>query len=167
MTAPQHHTSPPTPHVRVSHKPSALDVTLSPPILPPTLPFTTSKCPSCLGPCFIRHQWSTTYFNTYMIHHPLLHLTTPSPPPSPPPSPTPPSPHPKDKRRAACDTTLAAAAATIEPIGRIQMRTRRTLRGHLAKIYAMHFASDSRFLFILFYLFSTPFYLFFSDEMTI
>ena len=35
--------------------------------------------------------------------------------------------------------------ATIEPIGRIQMRTRRTLRGHLAKIYAMHFASDSRF----------------------
>ncbi|RCN41559.1 WD domain, G-beta repeat protein [Ancylostoma caninum] len=24
------------------------------------------------------------------------------------------------------------------------MRTRRTLRGHLAKIYAMHWASDSR-----------------------
>ena len=25
------------------------------------------------------------------------------------------------------------------------MRTRRTLRGHLAKIYAMHWASDSRY----------------------
>jgi len=35
-------------------------------------------------------------------------------------------------------------AANLEPIGRIQMRTRRTLRGHLAKIYAMHWASDSR-----------------------
>ncbi|KAK4337111.1 hypothetical protein RND71_043429 [Anisodus tanguticus] len=32
----------------------------------------------------------------------------------------------------------------MDPIGRIQMRTRRTLRGHLAKIYAMHWASDSR-----------------------
>ena len=32
----------------------------------------------------------------------------------------------------------------MEPIGRIQMRTRRTLRGHLSKIYAMHWASDSR-----------------------
>ena len=29
------------------------------------------------------------------------------------------------------------------------MRTRRTLRGHLAKIYAMHWASDSRFVSIL------------------
>lgn len=32
----------------------------------------------------------------------------------------------------------------VEPVGRIQMRTRRTLRGHLAKIYAMHWATDSR-----------------------
>ncbi len=45
----------------------------------------------------------------------------------------------------ACDTSLQhAAASTVEPIGRIQMRNRRTLRGHLAKIYAMHWASDSR-----------------------
>lgn len=35
-------------------------------------------------------------------------------------------------------------AANLEPVPRIQMRTRRTLRGHLAKIYAMHWASDSR-----------------------
>ncbi|KAG2468101.1 GBB2 protein, partial [Polypterus senegalus] len=34
--------------------------------------------------------------------------------------------------------------AGLDPVGRIQMRTRRTLRGHLAKIYAMHWGSDSR-----------------------
>ncbi|OXU28457.1 hypothetical protein TSAR_002556 [Trichomalopsis sarcophagae] len=50
----------------------------------------------------------------------------------------------KDARKIACDTTLVQATATMEPIGRIQMRTRRTLRGHLAKIYAMHWGSDSR-----------------------
>ena len=43
------------------------------------------------------------------------------------------------------DTSLAQVAASIEPVGRIQMRTRRTLRGHLAKIYAMHWSSDSRY----------------------
>ena len=32
----------------------------------------------------------------------------------------------------------------MDPLGRVQMRTRRTLRGHLAKIYAMHWATDSR-----------------------
>lgn len=35
-------------------------------------------------------------------------------------------------------------AAQIVTIQRVQMRTRRTLRGHLAKIYAMHWSSDSR-----------------------
>lgn len=50
----------------------------------------------------------------------------------------------KDSRKAACDTSLQQAAANVEPIGRVQMRNRRTLRGHLAKIYAMHWASDSR-----------------------
>ena len=50
----------------------------------------------------------------------------------------------QDARKAACDTSLAQATANLEPIGRIQMRTRRTLRGHLAKIYAMHWGSDSR-----------------------
>lgn len=34
--------------------------------------------------------------------------------------------------------------AGLDSVGRIQMRTRRTLRGHLAKIYAMHWATDSR-----------------------
>lgn len=50
----------------------------------------------------------------------------------------------QDARKAACDTSLVQATATLEPIGRVQMRTRRTLRGHLAKIYAMHWGSDSR-----------------------
>ncbi|PBC29260.1 Guanine nucleotide-binding protein G(I)/G(S)/G(T) subunit beta-1 [Apis cerana cerana] len=50
----------------------------------------------------------------------------------------------RDARKAACDTTLVQATSGMEPIGRIQMRTRRTLRGHLAKIYAMHWGSDSR-----------------------
>nr|XP_042907432.1 guanine nucleotide-binding protein G(I)/G(S)/G(T) subunit beta-1 [Parasteatoda tepidariorum] len=52
----------------------------------------------------------------------------------------------RDARKAACDTTLVQATANMEPVGRIQMRTRRTLRGHLAKIYAMHWGSDSRYL---------------------
>ena len=49
----------------------------------------------------------------------------------------------RDGRKTACDTTLAQAAGTMEPIGRIQMRTRRTLRGHLSKIYAMHWGAES------------------------
>ena len=50
----------------------------------------------------------------------------------------------QEARKAAADTTLLQATANVEPTGRIQMRTRRTLRGHLAKIYAMHWGSDSR-----------------------
>ncbi|KAB7506193.1 hypothetical protein Anas_08082 [Armadillidium nasatum] len=49
-----------------------------------------------------------------------------------------------DARKNAVDTTLGEATSGMEQIGRIQMRTRRTLRGHLAKIYAMHWGSDSR-----------------------
>lgn len=52
----------------------------------------------------------------------------------------------QDARKAACDTTLAQATSNMEPIGRIQMRTRRTLRGHLAKIYAMHWGCDSKWV---------------------
>lgn len=50
----------------------------------------------------------------------------------------------KEQRKRCRDTTLVAASVHIEPLGRIQMRTRRTLRGHLAKIYAMHWSADSR-----------------------
>ena len=69
---------------------------------------------------------------------------------------------PQDGRKTACDTTLAQAAGTMEPIGRIQMRTRRTLRGHLSKIYAMHWGAESRFesrsySFFFFFFFSFSF----------
>jgi len=53
----------------------------------------------------------------------------------------------KDARKAACDATLLQVAQNVDQIGRIQMRTRRTLRGHLAKIYAMHWGSDARYAF--------------------
>ncbi|CAH8446511.1 unnamed protein product [Schistosoma turkestanicum] len=50
----------------------------------------------------------------------------------------------REARKAAADTTLLQASSNVEPVGRIQLRTRRTLRGHLAKIYAMHWSTDSR-----------------------
>ncbi|KTG36382.1 hypothetical protein cypCar_00013691 [Cyprinus carpio] len=52
----------------------------------------------------------------------------------------------RDARKACADATLSQITANIDPVGRIQMRTRRTLRGHLAKIYAMHWGTDSRLL---------------------
>ena len=50
----------------------------------------------------------------------------------------------QEARKSAADTTLQQASINVEAVGRIQMRTRRTLRGHLAKIYAMHWGTDSR-----------------------
>ncbi len=52
----------------------------------------------------------------------------------------------QDARKAACDATLLQVAQNVDQIGRIQMRTRRTLRGHLAKIYAMHWGSNARWV---------------------
>ena len=46
---------------------------------------------------------------------------------------------------AVADTSLNEVAAEVSPINRISLRTRKTLRGHLAKIYAMHWATDSRY----------------------
>lgn len=37
-------------------------------------------------------------------------------------------------------------SADIDPLPRIMMKPRRTLKGHLAKIYAMHWAQDKRHL---------------------
>ncbi|XP_012697392.1 guanine nucleotide-binding protein subunit beta-4 [Clupea harengus] len=52
----------------------------------------------------------------------------------------------QDARKACSDSTLKQISAGLDPVGRIQMRTRRTLRGHLAKIYAMHWGCDVRLL---------------------
>ena len=42
--------------------------------------------------------------------------------------------------------TVRAMAAEVDSLPRIVMRPRRALRGHLAKIYAMHWATDRRHL---------------------
>ncbi|KAG5457237.1 MAG: hypothetical protein BJ554DRAFT_2803, partial [Olpidium bornovanus] len=42
--------------------------------------------------------------------------------------------------------TVKSVAAELEALPRIVMKVRRTLKGHLAKIYAMHWASDKRHL---------------------
>jgi WD40 repeat protein len=53
------------------------------------------------------------------------------------------------ERRKGQDTTLRAAASSrglsSVPVIR-HMRTRRVLRGHLAKIYSLHWATDSQHL---------------------
>ncbi|KAH8922600.1 G-protein beta subunit GPB1 [Atractiella rhizophila] len=50
------------------------------------------------------------------------------------------------KRDQLADTSLRAMANEIDGLPRIMMRPRRTLRGHLAKIYAMHWSTDKRHL---------------------
>lgn len=47
-------------------------------------------------------------------------------------------------RKTAHDTDLAGAASGVAPAPTIQLKTRRTLKGHLAKIYALHWATDNR-----------------------
>jgi guanine nucleotide-binding protein G(I)/G(S)/G(T) subunit beta-3 len=42
------------------------------------------------------------------------------------------------------DTTLQEAVAGTTLVGRVQLKTRKTLRGHLAKIYAMHWGTDTK-----------------------
>ncbi|KAE8589767.1 hypothetical protein XENTR_v10017731 [Xenopus tropicalis] len=51
-----------------------------------------------------------------------------------------------EARKQCADTTLEQTTGGMEVVGRIQLRTRRTLRGHLAKIYAMHWSTDARLL---------------------
>ncbi|KAL1918513.1 uncharacterized protein VTP21DRAFT_3173 [Calcarisporiella thermophila] len=52
----------------------------------------------------------------------------------------------RTKKDALADSTLRAQAANIAPLSRLSMRTRRMLKGHLAKIYAMHWSTDRRHL---------------------
>lgn len=49
-----------------------------------------------------------------------------------------------EARKAANDTTLQSATANIDAITRLPIRSRKALHGHLAKIYAMQWATDSR-----------------------
>ncbi|KAM6959408.1 guanine nucleotide-binding protein G(I)/G(S)/G(T) subunit beta-3b [Aplochiton taeniatus] len=47
-------------------------------------------------------------------------------------------------RKAVADTNMADAASGVAPAPRVQLKTRKTLKGHLAKIYAMHWSTDAR-----------------------
>nr|AIO05509.1 guanine nucleotide binding protein beta subunit 2 [Hypsizygus marmoreus] len=50
------------------------------------------------------------------------------------------------KKESSADTSLRAMAMEVVALPRIVMRPRRALWGHLAKIYAMHWATDRRHL---------------------
>jgi len=52
----------------------------------------------------------------------------------------------KQRRAAHNDDSLKNVSSNVANTGRIQLKVRRTLKGHLAKIYAMHWATDSRHL---------------------
>ncbi|XP_063677484.1 guanine nucleotide-binding protein subunit beta-1-like [Bolinopsis microptera] len=52
--------------------------------------------------------------------------------------------HIRDARKNVRDCTMESKTENVDNISRLNMRARRTLRGHLAKIYAMHWAADSR-----------------------
>jgi len=50
------------------------------------------------------------------------------------------------KRDSLADTTLRDVSEEIEGLPRVVMKVRRVLKGHLAKIYAMHWSADNRHL---------------------
>eukprot|EP00040_Diaphanoeca_grandis_P019209 m.101245 g.101245 ORF g.101245 m.101245 type:complete len:343 (-) comp27318_c0_seq1:45-1073(-) len=52
----------------------------------------------------------------------------------------------EEDREQKNDITLQGASKTIESLPKCNMRVRRTLKGHLSKIYALHWSSDNRHL---------------------
>ncbi|KAI7859807.1 guanine nucleotide-binding protein subunit beta [Circinella umbellata] len=52
----------------------------------------------------------------------------------------------KQRKDALGDSTLQEMAKEVDTLPRIVMKARRTLKGHLAKIYAMHWATDKKHL---------------------
>eukprot|EP00116_Pleurobrachia_bachei_P013663 sb/3473925/ len=51
----------------------------------------------------------------------------------------------KDARKEVCDTDLVNECGNVEVL-KLAIRVRKTLRGHLSKVYAMDWATDSRHL---------------------
>uniref|UniRef100_A0A673I9C3 Uncharacterized protein n=1 Tax=Sinocyclocheilus rhinocerous TaxID=307959 RepID=A0A673I9C3_9TELE len=47
-------------------------------------------------------------------------------------------------RKAVQDLTLQDHVAGTAVVGHVQLKIRKTLRGHLAKIYALHWGTDSK-----------------------
>ncbi|KAI8061678.1 G-protein beta subunit [Gongronella butleri] len=52
----------------------------------------------------------------------------------------------KQKKEALADTTLPQQAQSLDALPKLTLKVRRTLKGHLAKIYAMSWANDQRHL---------------------
>ena len=52
----------------------------------------------------------------------------------------------QQERKKVNDTNLAHAASELDVVGRIIPKNKRTLKGHLAKIYSSHWSADSRHL---------------------
>ncbi|XP_072304418.1 guanine nucleotide-binding protein G(I)/G(S)/G(T) subunit beta-3b [Eucyclogobius newberryi] len=47
-------------------------------------------------------------------------------------------------RKGVNDGDMAGAASGVNAVGRVQLKKRKDLKGHLAKIYSMHWGADSR-----------------------
>ena len=52
----------------------------------------------------------------------------------------------KRKKEELADTDLRTVSQTVDSLPKVGMKVRRTLKGHLAKIYAMHWATDRKHL---------------------
>ena len=52
----------------------------------------------------------------------------------------------QEARKTVKDGNLADSASALEVLGKIIPKSKRTLKGHLAKIYAMYWCADSRHL---------------------
>lgn len=47
-------------------------------------------------------------------------------------------------RKAVNDSDMKSTSGGVAAVGRVQLKLRKNLKGHLAKIYAMHWSADSR-----------------------
>lgn len=47
-------------------------------------------------------------------------------------------------RKDVNDGSMSASAGGVAALGRVQLKLRKNLKGHLAKIYSMHWSADSR-----------------------
>ncbi|WP_411023577.1 hypothetical protein, partial [Salmonella sp. s51228] len=49
-----------------------------------------------------------------------------------------------ESRNEVKDSTLDEISKNVDAIGRVNLRLRKILKGHLAKVYALHWSTDSR-----------------------
>merc|ERR1711879_1142381 len=52
----------------------------------------------------------------------------------------------QQQRRDMCDATLSDVTNTVNPLHRIQFKAKRTLKGHLSKVFSCNWARDSKHL---------------------